>query len=118
MMALTTIIDNWIATRDVPARVSVLAKDLIAYKIRAPRMDTNDVIKSNNKSGAFMTVNYHNKGVEMTNLPKILNLKEVRDTIPPFLSHRKPPLFSYSYTKTISGQISNQKGAVEELDLH
>ena len=118
MMALSTIIDNWIATHDVSARVSVLAKDLIAYKKRAPCMDANNVIKSNNKSGAFMTVRYHNKGVEMINLPKILNLKQVRDTIPPFLSHRKPPLVSYSYTKTISGQIFNQKGAVEELDFN
>ena len=118
MMALSTIIDNWKATHDVPPCVSVLAKGLIAYKKRAPRMDTNDVIKSNNKSGAFMTLRYHNKGVEMINLPKILNLKEVRDTIQPFLSHRKPPLVSYSYTKTISGQIFNQKGAVEELDFN
>ena len=69
-------------------------------------MDTNDVV---NKSGAFMTVRYHNKGVEMINLPKILNLKQVRDAIPPFLSHRKPPLVSYSYTITISGQIFNQR---------
>ena len=68
-------------------------------------MDTNDVVKSNNKSGAFMMVGYHNKGVKMINLPKILNLKQVRDMIPPFLSHHKPPLFIYSYTRTISGQI-------------
>ena len=79
-------------------------------------MDTNDVVKSDNKSGTFMTLHYHNKGVEMTNLPKILNLKQVRDMIPPFLSHCKPPMVSYSYTRTISGQIFNQKGAVEELE--
>ena len=45
-MALSTIIDNWVATNDVPDRVMVLAKDLIAYKKRAPRMETNDVMKN------------------------------------------------------------------------
>ena len=43
--------------------------------------------------------------------------KSVRDTIPQFLSNRKPPRVSYSYTKTISSQIFNQKKVVEELDF-
>ena len=117
MMALSTIIDNWVATNDVPDRVMVLAKDLIAYKKRAPRMETNDVMKNSKNASGFMTVHYHNKGIEMLELPRILNSKSVKDAIPAFLSHRKPPMVSYSYTKTISGQIFNQKRVVEELDF-
>ena len=117
MMALSTIIDNWVATNDVPDRVMVLAKDLIAYEKRAPRMETNDVMKNSKNASGFMTVRYHNKGIEMLELPRILNSKSVKDAIPAFLSHRKPPMVSYSYTKTISGQIFNQKRVVEELDF-
>ena len=64
-----------------------------------------------------MIVQYHNKGIEMLQLPKILNSKCVRDTVPTFLSHRKPPRVSYSYTKTISGKLFNHKRVVEELDF-
>ena len=54
-----------------------------------------------------MTVRYHNKGSEMLQLPKILHRKSVRDTLPQFLSNRKPPRVSYSYTMKL----------VEELDF-
>ena len=53
----------------------------------------------------------------MLQLPKTLHSKSVSDTIPQFLSNRKPPRVSYSYTKTISSQIFNQKKVVEELDF-
>ena len=65
----------------------------------------------------FMKVYYHNKGIEMLNLPRILHSKTVRDAVPPFLSNKKPPMVSYTYTKTISGQIFNHKRVVEELDF-
>ena len=116
-MALSTMIDNWVALNDVPSRVKVLAKDLIAYKRRTLRMETNDVIKDSKSSRGYMKVCYHNKGIEMLDLPRILNSKIVRDAVPPFLSHRKPPIVSYYYTNTISSKIFNQKRAVEELDF-
>jgi hypothetical protein len=47
----------------------------------------------------YMKVYYHNKGIEMINLPKILNSKMVRDAVPPFLSKKKPPMVTYAYTK-------------------
>ena len=53
----------------------------------------------------------------MIDLPKMLNTKVVKDSIPAFWRHRKPPLVSYSYTKTISSRIFNQKSVVEELDF-
>ena len=49
--------------------------------------------------------------IEMIDLPKY------KDSIPAFLRHRKPPIVSYSYTKTISSWIFNQKSVVEELDF-
>ena len=65
----------------------------------------------------FLNVHYHNKGIEMIGLPQILNSRYVRSAIPPFLNNKEPPMVSYSYTRTISGRIFNQKSVVEELDL-
>ena len=38
-------------------------------------MVTDDVVKGSKKVGSFMTVRYHNKGIEMLELPKILHSK-------------------------------------------
>ena len=79
-------------------------------------METNDVMKD---ASGFMMVHYHNKGIEMLELVRVINSKSVRDAIPTFMSLLKPPMVSYSYTKTISGQIlnKNKKRVVEELDF-
>ena len=50
----------------------------------------------------------------MIDLP---NTEVVKDLIHAFLRYRKPPMVSYSYTKTISSRIFNQKSVVEELDF-
>ena len=77
-------------------------------------MVTDDVVKGSKKVGSFMTVRYHNKGIEMLELPKILHSKSVMNTIPQFLSNRKPPRVSYSYTKTIASRVLK---VGEELDF-
>ena len=53
----------------------------------------------------------------MIGLPQILNSKYVRGAILQFLKNREPPMVSYSYTRTISGAIFNQRSVVEELDV-
>ena len=60
-------------------------------------METNDVMKD---ASGFMMVHYHNKGIKMLELVRVINSKSVRDEIPTFMSHHKPPMVSYSYTKT------------------
>ena len=66
-------------------------------------MVNDDTAKKESKVvSGFMKVHYHNKGIEMLNLPKILHSKAVRDAVPPFLN-KEPPMVSYTYTKTISG---------------
>ena len=46
-----------------------------------------------------------------------MNSKIIRDTAPPFLNNRKPPMVTYTYTKSISGSIFNHRKIVEELDF-
>ena len=117
MITLWSIVNNWVTTHDVPDRIVVLVKYLIAFRKRASHMITSDVVKDSKIVGGLMTVRYYNKGIEMLQLPKILHSKSVRDTVPQFLSNRKPPRVSYSYTKTILSQVFSQKKVVEELDF-
>ena len=53
----------------------------------------------------------------MIGLPQILNSRYVKDAVPQFLRDREPPMVSYSYSRTISGRILNQRAVVEELDV-
>ena len=62
MITLWSIVNNWVTTHDVPDRIVVLVNDLIAFRKRTSPMVTDDVAK---KVGGFMTVRYHNKGIEM-----------------------------------------------------
>ena len=61
-----------------------------------------------------MKVYNHNKGIEMLHLPKIINSKIIKDTVPMFLNNSKPAMVFYTY---ISGQILNQRKVAEELDF-
>ena len=119
MITLWSIVNNWVTTHDVPDRIVVLVKDLIAFRKRTTPIVSDDVVKGSKKVGSFMTVRYHYKGIEMLELPKILH-RSVMNTIPQFLSNKKPPRVSYSYsyyTKTIASRVFNQKKVVEKLDF-
>jgi hypothetical protein len=96
-----------------------LFKDLIAFRKKASggMVFDADVDRKSKEHSGFMKVHYHNKGIEMIGLPQILNSKYVRGAIPQFFKNREPLMVSYSYTRTISGAIFNQRSVVEELDL-
>ena len=107
----------WRQKHDVPDRIAVLLKDLIAFRKRVVRMReyTNDVV-SRNASG-YMSILYPNKGIDMVNIPRILNNRYVRDAVPNIIQNAAPPIVSFKYTKTIAGKIFNQKKVVEDLDV-
>ena len=102
-LAARCIFDEWesvsVHVHDVPDRIVVLVKDLIAFSKKASHMIASTAVKDSKVAGGFMTVHYHNRGIEMIQLPRILHSKS---TIPQFLNNRKLPRVSYSYTKTIS----------------
>ena len=62
MGVLWDVFQCWRQKHDVPDRIAVLLKDLIAFRKRVVRMReyTNDVV-SRNASG-YMSILYHNKG--------------------------------------------------------
>ena len=62
-----------------------------------------------------MTVYFHNKGIEMINLPKILNGRKVRSAVPNFLNNVNPPIVGYTYSKCIASKMFDHNKVVEEL---
>ena len=118
-VAIWTFFEACFSEHEVPARVVVLIKDMIAFKKGALHIKTNDVDKLSKKASGFLNICYHNKGIEMINVPRILNSRYVRDAVPQFINNRVPPTISYKYTctKAIGGRIFNQKKVVKELDI-
>ena len=64
-----------------------------------------------------MNILFHNKGIELTNLPRILHDKNVVGTVPLFVEHREPPIVSYKYTNTIYNSIFNFKSVIKCIDF-
>ena len=63
-----------------------------------------------------MNVMFHNKGMDMINLLRILNSKKVMAAVPNYL-RGPPPIVSYTYTRTIAGKIFNNRKVVNELNM-
>ena len=53
----------------------------------------------------YMSVLYHNNGIDMVNLPRILNNKYIKDAVPSIVQNVTPPI---KYRKSIGGKIFNQ----------
>ena len=104
MTRLTTIADELLINQTLPRYISLIVKDLAKYRLTRHCLDTAE---SENKkpTRGFIKLQFSNKGIEMINLPQILNNKLVLNTIPSFLADKEPPIVSYSYTKTIGPKI-------------
>ena len=83
MVALWNIFQCWTSGHEIPDQ------DMIAFKKRTSRIDVD--IPSKSASG-FMSICYHYKGIEMINLPRILNSRYVRDAVPQVINNRTPPI--------------------------
>ena len=57
----------------------------------------------------YLKIYFHNKGVDMVNLPSILHHKMVIATIPSCIKNPSPPVVSYKYPKTIASKVFNFK---------
>ena len=118
MGVVWSIFECWRQKHEVPDRIAVLLKDLIAFKRRVLQINECNGDKEARKASGYMSILYHNKGIDMVNLPRILNSKYVRDAVPNFVPSSTPPIVSFKYTKTIAGRIFNQKKVVENLDVN
>ena len=53
-------------------------------------MEAKEVITNNRKKRMYLNVLFHNKGIEMLNLPGILHRNGMKKTVPTFLDHKEP----------------------------
>ena len=90
---------------------------MIAFRFRSKVTTMRRANVVNNSKRQYMNVLYHNKGMDLLNLPRILNCKRVMMAVPNYLRSTPPPVVSYTYTRTIAGKIFNHRKVVEELDM-
>ena len=71
------------------------------------------------ETSGYMTILYHNKGIDMVNIPRVLNSKYyVRDAVPSLVHNATSSIVSFKYTKTIAGKPFNHKKTIEDLDVN
>ena len=78
----------------------------------------DDCTKMDKIKRGFMNVLFHNKGLDMINFPNILNNAVLMKSVTDLLDDPTPPIVSYTYTKTISSKILNNKKVVEDLEVN
>ena len=116
MKIAADVISTLVIDEHIPTRVMLLVNDLMAYRFKitvTPRLKN---VEREDTNKCFMNVMFHNKGMDMIDLPRILNSKRVMATVPSYLKG-PPPVVSYTYTRTIAGKIFNNRKVVEDLDM-
>ena len=108
--------ENLVLHEEISARTLLLVKDLVAYRLRCKVMQNKTNLDRESCDRQYMNVTFHDKGMDMVDLPRILNSKKVGAAIPNYLKGL-PPIVSYTYTRTIGGKIFNNRRTVEELDV-
>ena len=94
--------------------------DLLQSTLHAKHTNTKENSKVRSRSEFYMMVNFVNKGIEMINLPRILHLKDVFQSLP-FISNTKKkkviPSVNYSYLPPIRSKILNYSKALKEFTI-
>ena len=93
------------SSKKYPKQILRVLYDLLSRKLLPPSKETADT----KEAKLFMTLLFHNKGMDLINLPRILNNRTVMSKIPDYFEHTSPPSLCYKYTNTIASQIFNHK---------
>ncbi len=72
-----------------------------------PPQEQNDAVDGPHRK--FLTLLFHNKGLDYINLPRILNNRAVTHAIPEYFVCQEPPCLGYRYTGTIAKEVFNHK---------
>ena len=74
----------------------ILVKDLMAFRLKIDIATKAENCKRESTNKNYMNVMFHNKGMDMINLSRILNSKKVMMAVPQYL-RGPPPIVSYIY---------------------
>ena len=112
------IVESLVFEEKLPTRILLLVRDLVTHRFTDKKM--RSVIVGHHEKTAenkgYVNVVFHNKGMDMIDLPSILNRKEVVKSIPSCVKDYSP-VVSYTYTRTIANRIFNNRRVVEELNF-
>ena len=100
----------------IPSRVALLVKDFVSYRNRM-HVKLDDINNSLMNKRSYLKIFFHNKDIDMINLPTILHSKTVTASIPKYLDGT-PPIVSYTYPRTIASRIFNFKEVIKELNFN
>jgi len=75
-------------------------------------------VKTKKAPKYILPVFFHNKGLELINLRKILRKKDIISKLPEQLQNEDPPLLVYSLSSTIRNKIFNYKDTVNNIDIN
>ena len=110
LKVVVNVVEKLVLDGAIPNRILMAFRSKINVATKAD----NGKRESTNKN--YMNVMFHNKGMDMINLSRILNSKKVMAAVPNYL-RGPPPIVSYTYTRTITGKIFNNRKVVNELNM-
>jgi len=92
MKIVVRMLEEMVSEQQVPVRILVLIKDLhvVAYRYRGKGVAVKDGVVKEGSERSFMTVMFHNKGMDMIGIPKILNNSRVMAALPEHLKGLLP----------------------------
>ena len=115
MKKLGSLADVLLIQQTVPKYILLIIKDLVKFRLDKKHDSSETTEEITNKK--FIKVHFRNKGIEMIDLPRILNSKTVRNAIPAFIFDKRLPVVSYSYCKTIGPTIFNFKQSIKDFNF-
>ena len=69
--------EEYLLEDKIPSRVGILIRDFISFKNKLHLDNIEDKLKEvRNKSGWFLKLMFHNRGIDMIDLPGILHNKK------------------------------------------
>ena len=110
LKVVVNVVEKLVLDGAIPTRILMVFRSEINVATKAD----NGKRESTNKN--YMNVMFHNKGMDMINLSRILNSKKVMAAVPNYL-RGPPPILNYTYTRTIAGKIFNNRKVGNELNM-
>ena len=99
----------------MPRYIMLVIKDLAKFRLDRYQNNTDTAEKQPNDR--FIQLHFSNKGIDMINFPQLLHSRPVLDTISGFIANKRPPLVSYSYSKTIGPKIFIFKRCIKDFNF-
>ena len=90
MGVLWDLFECWKQKHDIPDRIAVLLKNLLAFRRRALHIQECNNDKVSRDVSGYLSIHYHNKGIDMVNLRRVLNSNMVEMQFPALYKIKHP----------------------------